>query len=306
MREVTTSVGLRTTAVILAGGAGLIFATIPGPKPPPHVDVAMTAAGIRLSGIKNVTSGWVTFRVSATDGAHHLWLVSPSVGPRGDVSTPARDIQTLWSMNEANPKAGTATTPRRPSGDPRTIAAYQKAAQESLIALGGAWIDAQHPATISAELPAGDVYLEDLDGAADSDAVLHVGWGKYPPMPARPAGEITEGDDNFIFAPTSLPRHGTLELANADDTETGYHFLVIRALAPGTTREDVERYYSAGIGPTPLGAAAVMSAPLSAGQSQFLSYSLPPGQYAILDAWKDPATGRVLAGDGAVTTVRLR
>ena len=49
-----------------------------------------------------------------------------------------------------------------------------------------------------------------------------------------------------------------------------------------------------------------MSAPLSAGQSQFLSYALPSGQYAILDAWMDPATGRVLAGDGAVTTVRLR
>jgi hypothetical protein len=306
MREVTTAMGLRATAAILAGGAGLIFATIPGPKPLPHVDVVMTAAGIKLSGTKTVTSGWVTFRISAPDGEHHLWLVSPSVGPRGDVSAPTRDIRSLWSVNAINPNAGTATTPHHPNPDPQMVAGYQQTAQESLIALGGAWVDARHPATISAELPAGDVYLEDLSPAAVADAVLHVGWGKYPPMPARPAGEITEGDDNFVFAPPVLPSRGTLELANADDTETGYHFLVIRAMAPGVTREDVERFFASGTGPPPLASAAVMSAPLSAGQSQFLSYALPSGQYAILDAWMDPVTGRVLAGDGALTTIRLR
>ncbi|HEX3828611.1 MAG TPA: hypothetical protein VHV82_15205 [Sporichthyaceae bacterium] len=306
MREVTTATGLRTTAAILVGGVGLIFATIPGPKPPPHVDVMMTATGIKLAGTRSVTSGWVTFRISAPDGEHHLWLVSPSVGPRGDVSTPAGDIRSLWSVNAANPRASTVTTPHRPSADPQMVAGYQRTAQESLIALGGAWVDAGHPATISAELPAGDVYLEDLGASAVSDAVLHVGWGKYPPMPARPVGEITEGDDNFVFAPPVLPGHGTLELANADDTETGYHFLVIRAMAAGATREDVERFFSSGTGPSPLASAALMSAPLSAGQSQFLSYALPSGEYAILDAWMDPVTGRVLAGDGALTTIRLR
>jgi hypothetical protein len=49
-----------------------------------------------------------------------------------------------------------------------------------------------------------------------------------------------------------------------------------------------------------------MAAPLSAGQSQFLGYSLPAGQYAVIDAWMDPTTGRILAGEGAVTTLRLK
>jgi hypothetical protein len=306
MREVTTAVGLRTTAAILAGGVGLIFATIPGPKAPPHVDVLMTASGIKLSGAGKVSSGWLTLRVSATGGEHHLWLVSPSEGPRGEVTTPTNDVRSLWSVNPANPRAGVAGTPGRPSADPTTVNSYQRAAQDSLIALGGAWVDPSHPTQLSAELPAGDVYLVDLAAPATPGAVLRVGWGKYPPLPARPTGEITEGDDNFVFSPPVLPRHGTLEFANADDTETGYHFMLVRALAPGATRDDVERFFASGSGPEPLGTAGVMTAPLSAGQSQFLSYSLPAGEYAILDAWMDPVTGRVLAGDGAVSTIRLR
>jgi hypothetical protein len=306
MREVTTAVGLRTTAAILVGGAGLVFATIPGPKAAPHVDISMTPTGVKLTGVHDITAGWVKFRVSTKAGSHHLWLVSPTQGPRGDVATPTNDIRALWAVNPANPAAGAATTSRRPAVDPVTVTAYQRAAQEGLVALGGAWVDARHPATIHAELPAGDIYVEDLDNPGAPVAVLHVRWGRYPPMPSRAAGQITEGDDNFVFAPSVLPRHGMLEVQNADDAETGYHFLVLRALAPGAERDDVVRFFSSGTGPAPLGSAGVMTAPLSAGQSQFLSYSLPAGRYAILDAWMDPATGRLLAGDGAVTTLRLR
>lgn len=257
---------------------------------PPVVTIRLDEGEPKITGADKLSAGWVTIKVSAKKSEHNLWLYTPKPGVH------AEDAD----------MAGKGVRAAR-TGNGRSAAAT---AENSLIALGGAFVGPKRPATMAVKLPQGEVTVTDL--ATDPQKVgtpltlLKLGApGKAEPD-AGAAARVSIDDAARIQAPATLPRTGELRIANL--AERKWHFLGLQRLTERADQKDVEGFFTGGgKGKSPFDPAhSTAAAPLSGGREQYLSYDLPAGRYAFVDAWVDSATGKFYAAQGAVRVVTLK
>jgi hypothetical protein len=259
--------------------------------------ITMTGNSAKLSGTKHLKAGWVTFRITSRTGGNNLWFFAAK--PGRDVSAAAA-VHKPRAQPVAAPESAVATTQR-------ADAAMATKAEQSLVALGGADTTVQRAATVTVELPAGTVYVEDIaNSAAVRVATLHVhrGPGRHHP---HPNVYISDDGNNSIVAPATLPRTGLLKFGNVARGDRDWHMLeVVRLTDPTTPKSTVARYFASEADNPFTLPDFVGSAPTSGGHAEYVSYSLPAGTYAVVDYWVDSSTGHMHSADSPVAIVELK
>ncbi len=305
----------------------------------PVVTITMGAGEPKLTGTEKLSAGWVTFKISSTKDQHNLWLYTPKPGTKQAQANKAdqsvRNVRSANARTYKEPQAKASfTKPKKddvedksakkkrmegPTAAERSarnkaaqkLAADAQAAEKSLIALGGAFVAPKRPTTMTVKLPEGEITIADLamgKGKTVPITVLKVaGKSGKDTRDAKGAKTIELDDSSRIQAPATLPRKGELLFSNIASAK--WHFLGLQKLAKGATENDLVAYFDSkdASREAPFDARySAAAAPLSGGRSQYLSYDLPPGKYALLDAWVDSETGRFWASQGASRVVTLK
>lgn len=294
MSGVSTRRRARTVAVAavlaLVSATGSAVAADKDEKAPPVVTIRLDEGEPKVTGADKLPAGWVTIKVSAKKNEHNLWLYAAKPGVH------AQDAD----------MAGQGVRAAR-AGNGRSAAST---AENSLIALGGAFVAPKRPATLSVKLPRGEVTVADLAAGGQKAAAPLTLFKLGAPGMAMPgaggAARVSIDGAARIQAPEALPRTGELRIANLGERK--WHFLGLQKLTKDANQKDVEAFFAGdGKGPSPFDPAhSTAAAPLSGGREQYLSYDLPAGRYAFVDAWVDSATGTFYAARGAVRVVTLK
>ena len=169
----------------------------------------------------------------------------------------------------------------------------------------------KQPTEFTVKLPSGKVEID-----------FNPPW-LYNPMPASvildlarspsaPTGRIMptsrspRATATWTTGPAALPRSGRMAIANR--SAKGWHEFWFKSLPPGKTAADVQNFYG-GRGKDPFASTARSTTgiwPLEGGLTEYLTYRLKPGRYALFDMWNDEHTGHLHAQDGAVKVVTVR
>jgi hypothetical protein len=165
-------------------------------------------------------------------------------------------------------------------------------------------------ATLTVDLPAGTVYVQDLSATDTTKpvAVLTVAPESNRALMPDVAQIITVNGRGAFNHPWTLKRSGLPQIENIGHGRHDWHDVVLQKLRKGQTRDDVVRYFKhdPGEGGTsPFAVPIAGTAPLSAGHAMQFSYDLPPGNYALYDIWLDYRTGEFNASEGAVTLINI-
>jgi hypothetical protein len=307
------------TAVALLPGSPVAHAATD--KTPPVVTVAMDGSKATLTGADHVLSGWTTFHVSSTSANNNLGLFVARPGqtppapaaPAAPARQPADNTPNAVNPTPAQPpeRPATAAPPVRANATAGRAqrAKITTAAEDGMISLGGVVTSKGHNATLTVQLPAGTVYLQDL-AAADATkpvAVLTVAPESNRALMPDVAQIVTVDGHGAFNLPWTLKRSGMLQIENISHGWHDWHDLVLQKVRKGVTQDDVVRYFQhePGQAKSPFGTAIAGTAPLSARHAMQFSYDLPAGTYALYDIWLNHKTGRFLAGEGAVKLVRI-
>jgi hypothetical protein len=295
--------GTRRRIVVLA--VAVPFAAVGGQVPAgassstSSVTITMTGKSAKLSDTKHLRAGWITFRITSRTGENNLWFFTAHGAKTTTALRAAGAVQKPQAVPVAAPESAVATTEQ-------ADAAMARAAEASLLALGGADTSPSRPTTLVVQLPPGTVYVEDLANGAARVATLHVGAGPGKHHP-HPDSYITADDANSIVAPATLPRTGTVKFGNIATGADSWHMLeIVRLTDPSTPKATVAQYFESEADDPISATDFVGSAPLSARHAQYVSYSLPAGTYAVVDYWVDRNTGHIHSADGSVAIVTLR
>jgi hypothetical protein len=310
------------TAVALLPGSPLAHAA--AEKAPPVVTVALDGSKATLTGADHLLSGWTTFQVSSVSADNNLGLfvarpgatppAPPAAAPQ-PAPQPADNTPNAVNPTPAQPPQERPATPAAPvRSDAKTARAQRAkvtaAAEEAMISLGGVVTSKGHDASVTVNLPAGTVFLQDL-AAADATkpvAVLSVAAQSNRALMPNVAQIVTVNGKGEFNHPWTLKRAGLLQIENIAHGRHDWHDVVLQKLRKGETRDDVVRYFQhepGQGGKSPFGAAIAGTAPLSAGHAMQFSYHLPAGTYALYDIWLDHKTGTFYAGQGAVTLISV-
>jgi hypothetical protein len=292
-------------ATVLAGSllpAGAAGAAVK----PPVVKIVLHGNNATVSGAKGLKAGWVTLRLSATDKDYHdLYLGSArngDAGPRGKGAMAPQGIQK---------RAGKAPTTGQNQSQAAIYARNAQAArtsESSALSLGGVRVTRTHSIDLTVALPAGTTVIF---GQVGPVAQLKLGKGTNKSRPSGSVSSITEGADNVIHSPTTLPRNGILRISNTNPGDARVHWITLNKLAKGATKASAQRWFGpdGGSAASPFDGSPVTGSfnPLSAGHSEYVTYrGLPAGRYALVDTAVDEDTGHMHAEDGSITVVTVK
>ena len=254
---------------------------------PPHVHVTLDRAHMTLAGSRWWRSGAVSI----------------------DAVTRAPDQE--LTLLRFRPGYGSA----RFLADGRVADGHSPAARAALhriftqtIFLGGVDVFPGKGAGFIVTVRPGTYYLAQL-GRRPNLIAIHVDGAAGPRAPSASA-LVTASDSGFQSSSTSFPAHGRIAIRNSGSR---VHRLSLVPVKPGTTRPQLEAYLrktgaSEGAPPPPfaLRGPQLGTAGISPGQRMQLSYSLPPGEYALIDFGQNLANGKPEALEGlyALTTLQ--
>jgi len=174
--------------------------------------------------------------------------------------------------------------------------------------LGGVDIFPGQPAGFTITVHPGTYYLAQLNRRPNLIAI-HVSGPAGAGAPSS-GGLVTASDTGYRLDRQAFPAHGTITVRN---TGTQQHRLSFVPIKRGTTRAQLAAYLrktgaSDNAPPPPfarkgpqLGTAAISPA-----QQMQLNYSLPPGEYALIDFGQDPSNGKPDSLEGLCTVATLR
>jgi hypothetical protein len=166
--------------------------------------------------------------------------------------------------------------------------------------LGGADVFPGEPASFTVTLARGTYYLGEMSSRPVFRRIVVSG----APLPRAPQATtvVTAYDFGFRTSGQTLPAHGTIEIRNAGKQ---VHRLLFQTVRAGTTRTEVGAWLRT-VGGRPYGppppfarkGPQLGTAMISPGREIELTYSLPPGEYALLCFQPDSRTGKPQALEG--------
>jgi hypothetical protein len=298
------------TAVVL-GGTLLPAGAAHASAKPPVVKIVLNGQKHTVSGAKGLTAGWVTFHISAKDGALH----DISVGsPRpGFSDAPTKGVRAPQGVQRLAPHASDA--PPGGASAPSKAEVYRRQAagahdgDTSLRSLGGIRVTDARGADLTVRLPVGTTWISDLFSGT---ITIKAAKGSNSSRPGHTDALISEGVDNVITSPPTLPRSGTLQFLNTNARGTQNHAIVLAQLTHGATKKAIEKYFAPNGYAT--GSVPIIDFPvtggftgMSPGTSNYLAYrGLKPGRYVLIDVAPDEKTGHVHAEDGSIRFVTVK
>jgi hypothetical protein len=174
--------------------------------------------------------------------------------------------------------------------------------------LGGANVFPGTPASFTARLAPGTYYLGEMTARPDFRRIT-VTRTSAPATPS-PNTVVTAYDFGFRSNHTSLPAKGTITIRN---TGNQIHRLLLVPVKTGTSRTELGAYLrktgGAADGPPPPFARKgpqLGTSMISPGQQIELTYTLTPGDYALLSFQPDSRTGKPQTLEGMYATTTLR
>ena len=328
------------TAVALVPTTGTAMAVHTAAAPSiPIVTIAMVGDTAKISGASKLAAGWVTFKVRTDKDPHNLWFYTPKPGAKkGDVAQAEKAVRKVRAGHGQGPgiDAKAPADPESPNLDKGTTNTEKKAAaakqekeraksdaaagqartdtsmaEKTLLALGGVYVAPKRTATIVVNLPQGQVTVADLAVGKETKTVpltvFKVGPAGKQRAPGKGAAQIFLDESSKIQAPEKLKRSGQLLINN--ESMSKWHFIGLQKLAKGATENDLVAWFDSPAGKRkyPFDPAySIAAAPLSGGRTQYLSYDLPAGKYALIDAWVDSDSGRFYASQGGTRMITLK
>ncbi|HZE67816.1 MAG TPA: hypothetical protein VE081_14365 [Sporichthyaceae bacterium] len=273
---------------------------------PPVVKIVLHGNNAKITGAKGLKAGWLTLRLSATDaGYHDLYLGSARNGDPGPGGKAAAGPQGIRKSSGKAPTSGQSQSQAAIYG---RNAAAARTSERSALSLGGVRVTRARGVDLTVRLPAGTTVLF---GEVGPLAELKASKGTNTSRPGGAHSTITEGADNVIHSPATLPRTGALRISNTCPGDTRVHWITLNRLANGTTKASVAKWFGPdGLsGPDPFLESPVTGSfnPLSAGHSEYVAYrGLSRGRYALIDTAVDETTGHVHAQDGSIRFITVK
>lgn len=314
-------VGMRISIVTGAAvlvASGLSVDTAEAGSKPPVVKIVLNGSKHTVSGAKGLKAGWVTFQISAKDHTlHDLSVFSERPGSSFGKTKGIRAPEGVRRLERSGAGQGT-DAPSAPGGSatpPSRAEVYSEQAtgakdgDRSLVSEGGARVSGTRGVDLTVRLPAGRAFVSDLfAGSIEITVAKGSGQGK----PSKGNVAVSEGANNVIHAPKTLPRDGVLQISNTNSSGTGTHAIMLAKLSPGATKASIEKYFAPD-NDFSHGAPFIDSPvtggfnSLSPGYADYLPYlKLKAGKYAFIDVAIDEKSGHVHAEDGSIAFVTVK
>ncbi len=282
----TTAVALITAAAPL----GAATATEAAPKSKaPMITFNIAEDHTEIEGTLTQPAGPLRLRLLAEDDDHLLSLFQLKAG---------------YTVKEL--RQDTRALSRLYSEGGKDNAKAVKRMQRNTITYGGANASFGAVAIATVNLKPGNYFLSDNVGPPGGHLYkLRITPGSNPA--ALPEGvPVIRMTDSEYKGASKLPATGTIEIRNA--MQKGHEWLQAAFLEvqPGTTEEQVANLFKGtGDGAFVLSGYAGGDT-LSPGRSQFLTYSVEPGTYALICFFPDPNNpGSTYVADGMVRIIQL-
>ncbi|MBV8993188.1 MAG: hypothetical protein JO287_05700 [Pseudonocardiales bacterium] len=126
------------------------------------------------------------------------------------------------------------------------------------------------------------------------------------PLPVRSHATVKLTSDDRFDSPDMLPKAGTITVSNVADT---IHFMQVSPVQPGTTDDDIQRFFDShdqGQPPFALDGPSIEMGTLSPGRQADITYNLPAGTYVLQCFIADDQTGMPHALMGMHKVVTLK
>lgn len=285
----TTAVALVTAAAPMGAATATESANKANKAKPPMITFNISEDRTVIEGGLTQPAGPLRLRVLAEDEDHLLSLFQLKAGYT--VKEMRRDTRALSRLYT---EGG------------RDNAKAVKRMQRNTITYGGANASLGSVATATVNLKPGNYFLSDNVGPPGGHLYkLRITPGSNPAELPTGVPVIKMTDSKYKGA-DRLPATGTVEIRNA--MQKGHEWLQAAFLEvqPGTTAEQVAALFKGtGDGGFVLSGYAGGDV-LSPGLSQFLTYSVEPGTYALICFFPDPDNpGSTYVADGMVKIVQL-
>lgn len=111
------------------------------------------------------------------------------------------------------------------------------------------------------------------------------------PLPVRSHATVKLTSDDRFDSPDALPKAGTITVSNVADT---IHFMQVSPVKPGTTDDDIQRFFDShdqNQPPFALDGPSIEMGVLSPGRHADITYNLPAGTYVLQCFIADDQTG---------------
>jgi hypothetical protein len=310
--SVRLGTGLAAALVVVVGFPS---ASAEASSKPPVVNVSLdTTRTPKLSGAGHLQAGWVTFQVSAADGLLHFVSLERDLpgapSPSAKASAQLRGIHPATMRQRASAQSGGSGR-----SAPATSESYAdqakdvRAAEKEFVPLGGTQVSGRTSSAFTVQLPAGTVVLSD---APFTTVSITVGKGANHSKPERADAVVSEGSDNVLHSPSTLPRSGTLEIRDTNTSGAGWHSIMLMQLGKGVGEAAIKKWFGQtgnSFSPAPYVETPVTGpfSRLAARHSIYFVYShLSPGKYALADAEIDDRTGHVHAAGRSVELITVK
>lgn len=289
-----TAVATATAVLVTAAPAGAATDATSAPKPP-RITMTISDSVSTVTGSLRQKAGPINLTVRAVGSGQGLAVLSLRTGYTRDEFQ--RDTQAFRRDFESENSNG-------------SYGKYLNRIEKNVISLGGAYAAAGEKATATVTLKKGTYFLTDNRGAGFGKLrklkVSKAGNGAKAPKAAATVDMIEEriftGDDK-------LPASGTIRIRNTIKAKSNNHvyLAVLQRVADGTTAQQFQDFIG-GISEDDsfLADGEAGGDALSPGRSQLLTYSLPPGTYALYCPFPSPVNSQsTYASNGMVRIVTL-
>lgn len=257
--------GLTVATCAAAGLLGSTTAASATTASPPTVTVTMSKSAISFGHNNQIAAGTTLFKVVAVKGQHALQIVRLHKG---------------YSLQQAGSDINKAF-----SGNVPAINRVDK----NVTLYGGVGGSPGHPGYFTQTLSAGTYYAFDTDASGQVVTKLTVtGKGRTLAVPHNAA--VTAFTYGFDNSPDVLPSSGWMYFHNQSDQP---HMLVIQAVKPSTTNQDVRKFVKSGGrgNPSWLLPFSTGAGVISPNVGLTWKDNLPKGKYLIACFWPDDRTG---------------
>ncbi len=256
----------RSVAVGAAAALGAAVAVAPAPAlaastAPPQITVTLTEGAMKTSGATTLPTGPVRFKLRSVDDDHAMSVIRLKKG---------YTLAKLVADSEAY------------SDDPRAAAAANlRRLAAKVDFLGGVDLGIDDSATMTLTLKPGRYYISDQtdDGSRFRRVTITSRKGKS--VAVKPTATVTMTERHQFTGDTTLPKKGSIKIANAAQTPGRLYIATFQRVKPGTTVDDIKALAGPDADPSIFLEGAFGTDLLSPGRSEILTYSMPAGSYAV-------------------------